>query len=57
MVLSKLYMMIVQCPQSKCASQNVEFIRQEKPFEYFKCMVCNFRFAVWEIIGLPVKKQ
>ena len=50
-------MMKIQCPQSNCSSQSVEFIRQEKPFEYFKCIVCNFRFAIWEIIGVQVIKK
>jgi len=57
LVLSQLYMMIIQCPQSKCSSQNVEHMKQEKGMEYFKCMVCNFRFAIWEITGLQVIKK
>lgn len=57
MVLSKLYMLKIQCPQSNCSSQNVEHMKEEKGMEYFKCMVCNFRFAIWEITGLAIVKK
>lgn len=57
LVLSKLYNLKVQCPQVNCSSQQIEFIKEEKALEYFKCMVCNFRFAIWEIKGLAIIKK
>ena len=57
MVLSKLYLVKIQCPQSNCNSQNIEFMKLDKAMEYFKCMQCNFRFAIWEITGLALIRK